>query len=75
MLYSLYKTNDKFKLLMSEFNNIVITKSIHKDNYYKNLHFTGYLQNTINNIKTSQLHFYFNDNNIIYDITKINSII
>ena len=58
MLCSFYETNDKFKLLMSEFKNIVITKSFHKDYYDKNLHFTGYLQNTINNIKTSQLHFY-----------------
>ena len=62
MLYGLYETNEKCKLLMSEVDNILITKSFHKDNYYKNLHFTGYLHNIINNIRTSQFHFHFIEN-------------
>ena len=74
MLYNLYDMNSNFKLLMNDFNIIVITKSVHHDNYYKNLHFTGYLLNNICSNRTTQLHFYINKNSI-YDITSIKSII
>ena len=74
MLFNWYNTNEKFKILMNEFHTIIITKSLHHDNFCKNLHFNGYLLNNINLNRTIQLHFYINKNSI-YDITSIKSII
>ena len=70
MLYNLYDTNEKFKIPTNEFHTIIITNSLHHDNFCNNLHFTGYLLNNINSNRTTQLHFYMNKN-YMHNITKI----
>ena len=74
MINKLYDTNENFKLLVNNYNNICITKPIHNDSYSIYNHFTGYLYNTNNKTQSSKLHYYIS-NKAIINITKVESII
>ena len=74
MINELYDTNNKFKLLVSNYNYINIIKPIHFDNFSEYGHFNCSLYNTENKQKSGQLHFY-TDNMTINNITKVESLL
>ena len=74
MVYELYKTNNNFYELVSNYTNLYITKCIHNDRIKKYKHFTGYFYNNYTGIKSSSYHFYIRYNRI-YSITKISNIL
>ena len=74
IVYELYKKNNNFYELISNYTNLFITKCIHNDRIKKYKHFTAYLYNNYTGIKSSSYHFYIRYDKI-YSITEIKNIL
>jgi len=76
LLNNLYKTNEKYSILADKYDILVIWKGLHNDisRPDNSLHFTAQFFNINYTIKTSNYHFYIQNDNIISITSVINLI-